>query len=74
MPRESYSGDALSLNIDGVQPSMEICTPSAMLIVWTWRGIMNLTICFNEAYYKASFMEEYLGLVKSILLKETRTA
>ena len=39
-------------------------------LLWTWQGRMILHTCYNEQFYKAEFIEQFLEKVKGVLLKE----
>ena len=70
--QQRYEGKTgLGFDLEDVQPTMEICVPGPMLIVWTWKGTLSMTMCFNEAYYEVESMKTYMARVKAILLEET---
>ena len=37
--------------------------------VWTWKGTLRLSGCYNEAYYDRGFVEKFLYMVKDILIE-----
>ncbi|CAF9915000.1 hypothetical protein IMSHALPRED_002305 [Imshaugia aleurites] len=40
-----------------------------MMYVWTHRGQLKLSACYNQAFYAREFVEEFLNKVKHILLE-----
>ncbi|MCJ1454840.1 hypothetical protein MMC28_005193 [Mycoblastus sanguinarius] len=48
----------------------EVLTRQLTLYVWTWRDRMSFSICYNEGFYTAEFVEGFLQRVKSVLLDE----
>lgn len=48
---------------------VEMLTPQLMVYVWTRRGEMELSACYNTAFYTRQFVEDFLSQVKHVLLK-----
>ena len=47
-----------------------VLTRQPLFYVWTWRGKMTLSMCFNERFYTAKFMQLFIERVVKILLQE----
>ena len=48
---------------------VETLTRQIATHIWTWEGRMSFSACFNENFYDADFVEEYLKNVKEELMK-----
>ncbi|KAL2221123.1 hypothetical protein M432DRAFT_257711 [Thermoascus aurantiacus ATCC 26904] len=48
----------------------ELLTPEVFVFLYTFRGQLQLSAAFNEAYYHAEFMQRVLERIKAVLLKE----
>ncbi len=48
---------------------VDMLSRQLMVYVWTHRGELTLSACFNQEFYVQKFVEEFLASVKDILLK-----
>lgn len=46
-----------------------VLTRQPQFYVWTWRGKLTLSMCFNEQFYTAEFMESFMHRVVGALLE-----
>ena len=47
-----------------------VLTRQPLFYVWTWRGKMTLSMCYNEQFYTARFMRSFVERVARILFRE----
>lgn len=47
-----------------------VLTRQPLFYVWTWRGKMALSMCYNEQFYTAGFMSSFIERVLRVLLEE----
>ena len=64
---DSKHGDVVEVNDFWL--GVDVLTPQLMVYVWTLRGKMQLSACYNKSYYVREFVEEFLGQVKHVLLE-----
>ena len=50
--------------------AVEQLTRQPQLHIWTYNGKMKLSACYNSSFFSQDFMEQLLGTMKSILVKE----
>ena len=62
-------GDVEIIKLTG---GVEATTRQIIFHLLTWQGKMVLGACYNEAFYQASFVREYLAKISTILLAELR--
>ncbi|KAJ5107041.1 hypothetical protein N7456_003716 [Penicillium angulare] len=55
--------------VEDVSLAVHILPPSICLHIWTWRGSLHLSACYNTAYYTTDYVQDYLDTTKDILLK-----
>ena len=71
---QHYFHDSVSkspvLEVKNVWLGVEMITPQSEVYVWTWRGQMTFSVCFNEAYYTAEFMRGFLERVRRVWGRE----
>ena len=48
---------------------VDMLSRQLMVYVWTHRGELKLSACFNQEFYVQKFVEEFLASVKDILVK-----
>ena len=48
---------------------LEMISRQIECYVWTWKGTMRLSGCYNEAYYDRVFVEKFLYTIKDILIE-----
>ena len=46
-----------------------VMTRQPLLYVWTWRGKMSLSMCYNDRFYTEKFMKSFIEKVVRILLR-----
>ncbi len=61
-------GNAITLN--EVSLATEVLTRQLTLYVWSWKGRMSFSICYNEEFYTAAFVTEFLQRIAIILFDE----
>ena len=49
---------------------VETTTPQIVCHLWTWRGKMTLSACYNETFYDKPFVQDFLKRVMAILFTE----
>ena len=47
-----------------------VLTRQPLFYVWTWRGEMTLSMCYNEQFYTSGVMRSFVESVLGVLLKE----
>lgn len=48
---------------------VDMLTPQVMVYLWTRRGQMELSACFNEGFYEGGFVIDFLELVRGVLVE-----
>lgn len=66
---DAVHGDVEIINFTG---GLEVDTRQIVFHLLTWQGKMVLGACYNEAFYEAPFVREYLSKISTILLAELR--
>lgn len=47
-----------------------VLTRQPLFYIWTWRGRMTLSMCYNEQYYTKAFMKSFNETIVGVLLEE----
>ncbi|KAI1140608.1 hypothetical protein F5Y05DRAFT_279534 [Hypoxylon sp. FL0543] len=58
-------GDVTAQN---VWLAVQMLSPQLYVHTWSWRGRLHISICYNEAFYKADFVKMWLKKLKDNLL------
>ena len=61
-------GDNGEIEVLDFWVGVEMLTRQIMCYLWTWRGKMRLSLCYNQAFYETAFVEEFLSRVKDALI------
>jgi hypothetical protein len=56
-----------SISVKGFWLGDDMLTPEVETFLWSWQGMIELSGCYNEAFYDAGMVEKYLTVVKEIL-------
>ncbi|KAI1456097.1 hypothetical protein F4805DRAFT_468324 [Annulohypoxylon moriforme] len=48
--------------------AVQMLSPQLYVHTWSWDGELHLSVCYNEAFYKADFVETWLEKLKNTLL------
>ncbi|CEJ57916.1 hypothetical protein PMG11_06592 [Penicillium brasilianum] len=59
-----------SVEVLGFEIGCEVLTPAIDIFLYTWRDRIRLAAYYNENYYEAEMVEQFLGMVISILKRE----
>ena len=62
--RHDYGGE---ITLEGARVGVEIANRENTLHIWTFRGRLNISICWNEAFYMKKTVEQYLREFVEIL-------
>lgn len=49
---------------------VEVINRLLLINIWTWQGVMTLSVNWNEAFYQDEFVHRFLDEWKDVLLKE----
>lgn len=49
--------------------SSEVLSRQPLIHAWTWQGKLSLSVCYNEEFYNAVYMNNFLEVVRGLLLK-----
>ncbi|KAL2871239.1 uncharacterized protein BJX67DRAFT_389940 [Aspergillus lucknowensis] len=58
------------VRVEGFRFGVTMMTRQMLLYVWTWKGRLTISACYNEAYYSEGMVSSVLGRLKGILEKE----
>ena len=49
---------------------VNVLSKQLMFYTWTFRGKLELSVCYNESFYDAAFIDEFMDQVKGVLIGE----
>ncbi|KAI1781367.1 hypothetical protein F4818DRAFT_398811 [Hypoxylon cercidicola] len=53
--------------VRNVWMAVQMLSPQLYLHTWSWNGELHISVCYNEAWYKHDFVEEWLGNLRHTL-------
>ncbi|KAL1971040.1 hypothetical protein VTN77DRAFT_2874 [Rasamsonia byssochlamydoides] len=69
-----YGTPDYGVEVRAVSVGVEMLTRQAVCFVWTFRNQLNLNVVYNEAFHAPEQMEQFVGTVKDVLLKQLGVA
>ena len=57
------------VEVEGFWMGVEVLLRQVVVFVWTWRGEMVLSACFNEAFYTRGFVGGFLEDIQRVLVE-----
>ncbi|KAI0521013.1 hypothetical protein F5B22DRAFT_34054 [Xylaria bambusicola] len=57
------------VNVENVWLGVQAVTPQLVVHTWSWNGRLHISACYNESFYEAAFVKQWLEEVKTNLLK-----
>jgi hypothetical protein len=48
----------------------DVMMPTIARYQWSWKGKFMISACYNDGYYEKAFVEEFMGRVETILIRE----
>ncbi|KKA18390.1 Uncharacterized protein T310_7653, partial [Rasamsonia emersonii CBS 393.64] len=68
--KQVYGMQEYGVEVRAISVGVEMLTRQAVCFVWTFRDQLNLHVVYNEAFHAPEQMEQFVGTVKDVLLKE----
>jgi hypothetical protein len=67
---EIYKGLQRKIEVTEVSVGVETLTRQMYCFVWIFRGCLELSVVYNEAFYTESFVQDVVGVVATVLRRE----
>lgn len=68
--RSIYGDSEYGIDVKAISVGVDLITPQATAFVWTFRERLNVHVIYNESYHAPEQMDEFVKIVKDVLLKE----
>jgi hypothetical protein len=62
-------GGKFPVQIEWTAIRTDVMTPSIAMYQWSWQKRFTISACYNEAYYKKTFVNEFMRRVENILFR-----
>lgn len=56
------------IEVGNVWLGVHMLSPQLYVHTWSWKGSLHISICYNEAFYEAAFVSDWLEKLKANLL------
>lgn len=54
--------------VRNVWMAVQMISAQLYLHTWSWNGELHISVCYNEAFYQADFVEKWIGSLRHTLL------